>query len=33
MEFKKINGTGFFDIVNLNGRWWFVDPGENLFSH
>ena len=31
MEFKKINGTGFFDIVNLNGRWWFVDPGGNLF--
>ena len=28
---KKINGTGFFDIVNLNGRWWFVDPGGNLF--
>lgn len=22
----KINGTGFFRVEQINGRWWFVDP-------
>ena len=31
---KQVNGTGFFKIEKIDGRWWFVDPDGYLFlSH
>lgn len=28
---RRVNGTGFFRVQEVDGRWWFIDPEGHLF--
>jgi len=30
---KQVEGTGFFRVEEIDGRWWFVDPDGYLYLH